>query len=87
MNENQKDSLKDVWIGIGISIGIYFASLVLLAVYLGPYAIIAGVAVHIILTIINFKKGNKRLVQGLLIGLGLIILLTAACFGLIFSNL
>lgn len=86
MNGNKKDSLKDVWIGIGISVGIYLASMVSLVLYLGPYAILAGVVVQIILIIISFKKGNKRLGQGFLIGLGFTILLTAACFGLIFPN-
>lgn len=46
---------------------------------------LAGVA-HIVIIVVSFTKGKKRLGQGLLIGLGLVLLLVAACFGLVFSS-
>lgn len=78
-------SLKDLWLGIGISIGIYLVGLLMLFVnsfFLVPYLPIAALAL-IVIPLIAFLRGRKRLSQGALIGLGLNILLFSACFGII----
>jgi hypothetical protein len=89
MDQNQSGSLKELWKGIGIAVGIYLAGLLLmitvpnmLLVYL-----FAAPIVLIVITVISFSKGKKRLGQGLLIGMGLDILLFAACFGFILTGL
>jgi putative flippase GtrA len=88
--KTQKDgSLKDLWLGIGLSLGIYLLGLFILLV-VSPifmaYVCIAVVAI-IVIPIVSFVKGRKRLGQGALIGLGLNILLFTACFGIILYNL
>ncbi|WP_251549198.1 hypothetical protein [Neobacillus muris] len=86
---NQNGSLKDLWIGIGITIGIYLAGLVILlaAAYLFFIYLIVAVLALLIIPAVSFAKGKKRLAQGALIGLGLNILLFTACFGIIISGL
>lgn len=83
------DKTRDLWIGIGISIGIYLLGLLILFVYgsmFFPYLLIAVIA-HLVLPIVSFAKGKTRFGQGVLIGVGLNVLLFSACFGLIFMNL
>lgn len=80
---NQNDgSLKDLWIGIAISFGLYALALILM-MFMGLTSFFLAVLVHIILTIVSFVKEKKRLGQGLLIGLGIVFLLVAACFGIL----
>lgn len=95
MNQHQNQgkkpdgSLKDFWLGIGITLGIYFLGLIIMFVFsaiLLPYLCIAVIAL-IVIPIIGFSKGRKRLGQGALIGLGLNILLFSACFGIIITGL
>lgn len=94
MNQNQgnnsKDgSLKDLWIGIGITIGIYLLGLLILFVFSDlffAYLCVAVVAL-IMIPVLSFGSGRKRLGQGALIGLGINILLFTACFGIVISDL
>lgn len=90
MSQNQNDgSLKDLWVGIGISLGIYLIGIILLllnASIIIVYMMIAVIAL-IVLPIYCFAKGKKRMGQGALIGIGLNILLFSACFGIIISGL
>lgn len=94
MNQNQgnnsKDgSLKDLWIGICITIGIYLLGLLILLIFspmFFAYLCIAAIAL-IVIPIICFTKGRKRMGQGALIGLGVNILLFTACFGILISGL
>ncbi|MGG3466719.1 hypothetical protein ABES02_04095 [Neobacillus pocheonensis] len=90
MSQNKKDgSLKDLWIGIGISLGIYLMGVILLLLnssIIIVYMLIAAIAL-IVLPIYCFAKGKKRMGQGALIGIGLNILLFSACFGIIISGL
>jgi len=88
MKQNQngsEGSLRDLWLGIIISIMFYLIGGTILAFIIGPSSPILILIAHIATIIICFKKGKKRLGQGLLIGMGLVILLTAACFGLLFT--
>ncbi|WP_217269730.1 hypothetical protein [Neobacillus endophyticus] len=93
MKQNQGDNgnakpLKDLWIGMGITLSIYLLGLILLfvnAIMVLPYIVVAIVAL-IIIPIVCFAKGKKRMGQGALIGLGLNILLFTACSGIILSN-
>lgn len=85
-NEN-KESLKGLWLGIFLSVGIYFIGLILLFTLLGPLSLIVTPIAHIIVMIVAFVKGRKRLGQGLLIGFGVSVLLTAACFGIVINSL
>lgn len=81
-NQNGSDgSLRDLWLGIAASIGAY-----ILTIFMGPVVFVTFI-VHIIAIIVSFNKGRKRLGQGLLIGFGLVILLTAACFGILITGL
>ncbi|PLS04735.1 hypothetical protein [Neobacillus cucumis] len=93
MNSNQGDkpkgSLKELWVGIGITVGIYLLGLLILLVFSGlffPYVILAVIAL-IFIPIVCFTKGKTRMGQGALIGLALNILLFSACFGVMISNL
>lgn len=90
MSQNQKDgSLKDLWIGMGITLGIYLFGFVILLLFpplFFGYLILAAIAL-IVIPIVFFTKGKKRLGQGALIGLGLNILLFTACFGMIMYSL
>ena len=90
MSKNQNDgSLKQLWLGIGIALGIYVIGLLLLIAsssLILPYMLIAGIAL-IVIPIVSFSKGKKRLGQGALIGLGLNILLFSACAGILITNL
>lgn len=90
-NKGNKDdgSLKDLWLGIGITIGIYLLGLLILFMFsplFFAYLCLAVIGL-IIIPIVSFTKGKKRLGQGALIGLGLNILLFTACFGILLSNL
>jgi hypothetical protein len=76
-------SLKDLWLGIAITFGIYVIAVFVLMMFMGLIALILAFIAHITIIIICFQKGKKRMGQGLLIGLGLVILLIAACFGLL----
>ena len=82
-------SLKDLWKGIGISVGIYLLGLLIMFAFpmLTIFYIFVSLIALIILTVVSFSKGKKQLGQGLLIGIGLNILLFAACFGIIIFNL
>ncbi|MEH7335540.1 hypothetical protein V7161_23235 [Neobacillus drentensis] len=87
---NQKGgSLKDLWIGIGITLGIYLIGLLVLLIgspfFLG-YVGLAAIAL-LVIPIVCFTKGKKRMGQGALIGIGLNILLFSACFGILISNI
>ncbi|MEH7107024.1 hypothetical protein [Bacillus sp. JJ1764] len=87
-NHGNKESLKDLWLGIGISLGIYLLGVLTLFIggaFFFPYLCIAAMAL-IIIPIVSFVKGRTRLGQGALIGLGLNILLFTACFGIIISG-
>jgi hypothetical protein len=87
---NEKNgSLKDLWRGIGIAIGIYLLGLLIMFTmppFILVYILLSPIAL-IVITIISFTKGKKQLGQGLLIGIGIDILLFAACFGIFFSHL
>ncbi|MBS4211797.1 MULTISPECIES: hypothetical protein [Neobacillus] len=88
-NTSKDGSLKDLWLGIGITIGIYLMGLLILFVFspmFFAYLCIAAVAL-ILIPIICFSKGRKRMGQGALIGLGINILLFTACFGILISGL
>lgn len=88
-NQGNNGNLKDLWLGIGISIGIYLFGLLILLVLSEAffvYLCIAAVGL-LLLPIVSFTKGKKRLGQGALIGLGLNVLLFTACFGIIISGL
>lgn len=89
MDQKQSGSLKELWQGIGISVGIYLLGLLMMVTAANMLIIYLGVApiVLIVVTVISFSKGKKRLGQGLLIGMGLDILLFAACFGYFMTNL
>ncbi|TDK64779.1 hypothetical protein E2K98_00605 [Bacillus salipaludis] len=94
MDQNQdgkggNGSLKDLWRGIGISVGIYLLGLLIMFAVpmITIFYIFAAPIALIILTVVSFSKGKKQLGQGLLIGIGLNILLFAACFGIIIFNL
>ncbi|MBM7655183.1 hypothetical protein [Neobacillus cucumis] len=90
MSQNQNDgSLKQLWLGIGIALGIYLLGIILLVAsssLILPYMLLAGIAL-IVIPIVAFSIGKKRLGQGALIGLGLNILLFSACAGILISNL
>ncbi|MED4228172.1 hypothetical protein [Neobacillus cucumis] len=90
MSQNQNDgSLKQLWLGIGIALGIYLLGIILLVAsssLILPYMLLAGIAL-IVIPIVAFSMGKKRLGQGALIGLGLNILLFSACAGILISNL
>jgi hypothetical protein len=82
-------SLKQLWLGIGIALGIYLIGLILLiasSTLILPYMLLAGIAL-IVIPIVAFSMGKKRLGQGALIGIGLNILLFSACAGILISNL
>ncbi|MDQ0198651.1 hypothetical protein [Neobacillus ginsengisoli] len=87
--KEKSGSLKDLWLGIGIAVGIYLLGLLIMFTmppFILVYILLSPIAL-IVITIISFKKGKKQLGQGLLIGIGIDILLFAACFGIFFSNL
>jgi len=93
LNSNQgnksKGTLKDLWIGIGITVGIYLLGILILLVFSGllfPYLLLAGIAL-IVIPIVCFTKGKTRMGQGALIGLALNILLFSACFGIMINGL
>jgi hypothetical protein len=76
-------------LGIGIALGIYLIGLILLiasSALILPYMLLAGFAL-IVIPIVAFSMGKKRLGQGALIGIGLNILLFSACAGILISNL
>jgi Ca2+-dependent lipid-binding protein len=88
-NNGKSEKLKELWLGIGISLAIYLLGLLILFVYsafLLPYMGIAVIAL-IFIPIVCFSLGKKRMGQGALIGLGLNILLFTACSGIILYNL
>lgn len=88
-NQGNNGKLKDLWLGIGIAMGIYLLGLLILLVFSQAflaYLCIAVVAL-LLLPIVSFAKGRKRMGQGALIGLGLNVLLFTACFGIIISGL
>ena len=85
----QDGSLRDLWLGIALTFGIYLVGIFLLPVIMNNLftgLIIAGVG-HIAAIVLSFIKGKRRLGQGLLIGLGIALLLVAACFGIVFTSL
>ena len=89
MDPNDGGSLKELWQGIGIAVGIYILGLLMM--FAAPnmliiYILIAPI-ILIIATVISFKNGKKRMGQGFLIGMGLNILLFAACFGIMINSL
>lgn len=86
-NNSSDGSLRDLWLGIVLSIGAYLLGSSALSFVLGPFALLVTFIAHIVAIIICFKKGMKRMAQGLLIGLGIFILLIGACFGLLFVML
>ena len=86
-NQSNDGSLKDLWLGIGISIGIYALTFFLLIGLMGIFSIFLGIIAIIVLIVISFLKGKKRLGQGLLIGFAIVFLLTAACFGILIVTL
>jgi hypothetical protein len=89
MDPKQDSSLKEVWKGIGIAVGIYLLGLLSMLVFpsiLIIYLLVAPI-VLIIFTIVSFSEKKTRLGQGLLIGIGLDILLFAACFGIFMGQL
>ncbi|ETI68800.1 hypothetical protein [Neobacillus vireti] len=86
---NKKDgSLKDFWLGLGISLGIYLLGILILfmnaSIFFG-YLCIAIIGL-ILFPIISFATKRNRLGQGALIGLGLNVLLFTACFGILITN-
>lgn len=88
-DQGKNGNLKDLWLGIGIAMGIYVLGLLILLVLSEAffvYLCIAAVAL-LLLPIISFSNGKKRLGQGALIGLGLNVLLFTACFGIIITSL
>lgn len=89
MDQKQNGPMKELWQGIGIAVGIYLLGLLMMFTTANMLIIYLGVApiVLIVLTVISFSKGKKQLGQGLLIGMGLDILLFAACFGIFMTNL
>ncbi|MFK9095000.1 hypothetical protein [Bacillus salipaludis] len=93
MNQKQGNkgdgSLKDLWIGIGISLGIYLLGVLILFVFSSIFFAYLCIAVIglIVIPVVSFTKGKKRVGQGALIGIGLNILLFTACFGIIISGL
>lgn len=89
MDQKQNGPMKELWQGIGIAVGIYLLGLLMMFTAANMLIIYLGVApiVLIVLTVISFSKGKKQLGQGLLIGMGLDILLFAACFGIFMTNL
>ena len=87
---NNKDgSLKDLWLGIALTLAIYLIGALLLPSIIQNLfiSIVTALVVHIVLIVLSFVKGRKRFGQGLLIGLGITLLLVAACFGIIFTSL
>jgi hypothetical protein len=89
MDHNKRGSLKGLWQGIGIAVGIYLLGLLMMFAVpnmLLIYILIAPI-ILIIATVISFSKGKKSMGQGLLIGIGLDILLFAACFGIMINSL
>ncbi|MEH7118249.1 hypothetical protein V7128_12610 [Neobacillus vireti] len=93
MNPNQgnkpKGTLKDLWVGIGIPVGIYLLGVLILLVFSDlfvPYLLLAGITL-IVIPIVCFTKGKTRMGQGALIGLALNILLFSACFGIMINGL
>jgi hypothetical protein len=89
VDQKQNGPMKELWQGIGIAVGIYLLGLLMMFTTANMLIIYLGVApiVLIVLTVISFSKGKKQLGQGLLIGMGLDILLFAACFGIFMTNL
>ncbi|WP_075981623.1 hypothetical protein [Bacillus massilinigeriensis] len=89
MNQNQdkNGSMSDLWIGIFISIGIYLGALMLIFSMLGLFSFIVALIVYLVVIVWAFNKGKKRMGQGLLIGFAVVILLNAACFGLLITSL
>lgn len=82
MSGEKKESLNDVWLGIGAVFLGYLLSLFLLFGGIVPILFITPI-LHIAAIVISFSRGRNRLGQGLLIGLGFVFLLVAACFGII----
>lgn len=94
MDQNQggkkKDgSLKDLWLGIALTFAIYLIGALLLPSIIQNFfiSLVSAAVVHILIIVLSFVKGRKRFGQGLLIGLGIVLLLMAACFGIIFTSL
>lgn len=86
-NQGNDGSLKDLWLGIGISIGIYTLTFFILIGIMGIFSIFIGIIAIIFLIVISFLKGKKRMGHGLLIGFAIVFLLTAACFGILIVSL
>ncbi|MFF2449704.1 hypothetical protein ACFVSW_21915 [Neobacillus sp. NPDC058068] len=88
-NKGKDGSLKDLWLGIGISLGIYLLGILILFMFASIFFAYLCIAIIglILIPIISFAKKRNRLGQGALIGLGLNILLFTACFGILITNL
>lgn len=89
-HRNKKEgSLKDLWLGIGISLGIYLLGLLILVMFTSIFFAYLCIAIIglVLFPIICFTTKRNMLGQGGLIGLGLNILLFTACFGIIITNL
>lgn len=84
MDGDHNHSLKDLWVGIATAIGIYVVFGILFMMIIGIMSLVVAFAVDLVFIIVSFIKGRKQLGQGLLIGLGIVILLLAACYGMIF---
>lgn len=87
---NRKDgSLKDLWLGIALTFAIYLIGVLLLPNVIQNFfiSLVSAVVIHIVIIVFSFVKGRKRFGQGLLIGLGIALLLVAACFGIVFTSL
>ncbi|WHY88139.1 hypothetical protein QNH39_09960 [Neobacillus novalis] len=92
MNQNQWNkkhgSLKDLWLGIGISLGFYLLGIFILFMFASIFFAYLCIAIIglVLFPIISFATKRNRLGQGALIGLGLNILLFTACFGILITN-
>jgi hypothetical protein len=80
----RRQNSGNVWIGVGLAF-----LLVPLTLVIPPGIILIGVTEWIYLLPLVFwfkKKGRTGIVQGLLIGGGVLALLNAACFGILFGS-
>ncbi|MCM3765679.1 hypothetical protein [Neobacillus niacini] len=59
-HKNSNDgSLRDLWLGIAISIGAYLFGSSVLGFVLGPFALLVTFIAHIAAIVICFRKGMK----------------------------
>jgi hypothetical protein len=85
-NENDKRKEGSVWLGISIGFTIYLLMFIAISLFPSMYRFIyIAPLVHIGAIILAFFRNYKFTGIGLLIFAGIVFLLVAACYGIIFS--